>query len=334
MAFTDWYTYRLVDLDGNVIRETLDGVSGGSVDGNVSTAIRWTGSVNLEAPPDWDLWRTRLQPVYHRSDRDDEVVGTFHARPETWTRDRNRHATSLALYDLTIHPQEDEIAQVWTETAGAVVTTRVQSILAGIGLRTSVTPSSETLRRDLVFEDTVTKLRVINDMLDAAGFFSLHVNNLGQFQVRPYVPPQQRPVVYSFAQRVDAEHTAAASGEYPQTLPNKVIGKAPGDGDAPDLVSIAEDLQDFLETGVWRSRTYDGLEATSQGTLDLQTARLLTTARDTSTVVDRELLPRPLQINDVVSDDTGSRYVVETIRRTLASGQVMQVGMRQVKESA
>lgn len=331
MAFTDWYTYRLVDLDGNVVRDRLEGISGGVLDGNVSTPIRWTGSVNLEAPPAWDLWRTRLQPIYHRSDRDDEVVGTFHARPETWSMDRNRHATSLALYDLTVHPQEDEIANVWTETAGAVVTDRAQAILSGIGLRTSVTPSAETLRRDLVFEETVTKLRVINDLLDAAGFFALHTNPLGQFQVRPYVPPQQRPIVYSFAQRLDAEHTAAIVGEYPQTLPNRVIGKAPGDGDAPDLVSIAEDLADFAETGVWRSRTYDGLEATSQGTLDLQTARLLATARDTSTVVDRELLPRPLAINDVVADDAGSRYVVERVRRVLASGQVMQVGMREVK---
>lgn len=331
MAFQDWYTYRLVDLDGNVVRDRLEGISGGVLDGNVATPIRWTGSVNLEAPPAWDLWRTRLQPIYHRSDRDDEVVGTFHARPETWSMDRNRHATSLALYDLTIHPQEDEITNVWTETSGAVVTDRVQAILSGIGLRTSVTPSSETLRRDLVFEETVTKLRVINDLLDAAGFFALHVNNLGQFQVRPYVPPQQRPVVYSFAQRLGAEHTATVTGEYPQTLPNRVIGKAPGDGDAPDLVSVAEDAADFAETGVWRSRTYDGLEATSQSTLDLQTARLLATARDTSTVVDRELLPRPLAINDVTADDTGARFTVETIRRTLASGQVMQVGMREVK---
>ena len=334
MAFTDWYTFRLVDLDANVVRDRLEGVSGGVLDGNVATPIRWTGSINLEAPPDWDLWRTRIQPIYHRTGKPDEVVGTFHARPETWSIARNRHATSLALYDLTVHVQEDETSHVWTETAGAVVTDRVQAILDGIGLRTSVTPSAETLRRDLVFEETVTKLRVINDLLDAAGFFALHTNNLGQFQVRPYVPPQQRPAVYSFAQRLDAEHTATIVGEYPQTLPNRVIGKAPGDGDAPDLVSIAEDLQDFLETGVWRSRTYDGLEATSQGTLDLQTVRLLATARDTSTTVDRELLPRSLQINDVVADDTGSRFTVETIRRVLQPGQLMRVRLRNVKEGS
>ena len=332
MAFSDFYTYRLGDLDGNVVRDRLEGVTGRTLEGNVAAPIRWTGSIVLEAPPWWDLWRTRLQVVYHRDGRPEEVVGTFHARPESAVEQAGRAQVSVALYDLTIHAQEDEIAGVWTETAGSVVTDRVQAILTGIGLRTSVTPSSETLRRDLVFEETATKLRVINDLLDAAGFFALHVSPSGQFQVRPYVPPQSRPVVYSFATRPDAEHTARVDTDYPQTLPNKVIGRAPGDGDAPDLVSVAEDIVDFWETGVWRSRTYAGLEATSQATLDLQTARLLTTARDVSSTVERELLPRPLAINDVVSDGSGARFVVERIVRPLQPGQTMTVRMRQVKE--
>lgn len=332
MAFSDFYTYRLVDLAGNTIRDRLEGVTGDIVEGNVAAPIRWTGSLLLEAPPWWDMWRTRIQVVYHRTGRPEEIVGTFHARPETSVAAAGRVQVTVALYDLTVHVQEDETSQVWTETAGSVVTSRVQSILAGIGLTTSITPSAETLRRDLVFEETATKLRVINDMLDAAGFFALHVNNLGQFQVRPYLPPQQRPVVYTFAPRPDAEHTARVETEFPQTLPNKVIGKAPGDGDAPDLVSVATDAADFAQTGVWRSKTYDGLEATSQAILDMQTARLLETARDTSTTVERDMLPGPLAINDVVADDTGARYVVEKITRRLQPGQTMTVRMREVKE--
>lgn len=332
MAFSDFYTYRLVDMAGNTIRDRLEGITGRTLEANVAAPIRWTGSLQLEAPPWWDMWRTRIQVVYHRTGRAEEIVGTFHARPETSVAAAGRVQVAVALYDLTIHPQEDEIAGVWTETAGAVVTTRVQSILAGIGLRTSVTPSAETLRRDLVFEETATKLRVINDMLDAAGFFALHTNQLGQFQVRPYEPPQTRPVVYTFATRPDAEHTARVETEFPQTLPNKIIGRAPGDGDAPDLVSVATDPDDYAQTGVWRSRTYPNLEATSQATLDLQTARLLVTARDTATVVERELLPRPLAINDVVADHTGARYTVERITRRLQPGQTMTVRMREVKE--
>lgn len=332
MAFQDYYTYRLVDLDGNTIRDRLEGVSGGRVEGNVAAQIRWTGSLNLESPPDWDLWRTRIQPIYHRTGRPDEVVGTFHARPATWTLDRNRHATSLSLYDLTVHVQEDEISSVWTEGGGVNVVGRVQTIIRGIGMRNvSVTPSDERLRRTLVFEDSVTKLRVINDILDAAGFFALHTNRLGQFQVRPYSPPSQRPIVYSFTQRPDAEHTATASGEYPQTIPNRVIVKSPGDGDAPDLQSIRQDIADYNRTGFWRSRTYENIEATSQAVLDQHAERLLATARDTATVVERQMLPRSLEINDIVTDETGQRYGVETIRRTLQSGQLMTVGMREVK---
>ena len=212
VAYTDWYTWRLVDLAGNVIEDNLHGLSDGRVTGNVATAIRWQGTVTSEVPPWWDLWRTRLQPVYHRTGREPEVVGTFHARPETWDYDGGRHTTKLALYDPTIHVQEDETWGLWTETKGLNIAGRVRVILNTIGLRVAVTPSAETLRRDLVFEDTVTKLRVINDLLDAGGFFALHVDPFGQFQVVPYTPPQQRPVVYSFSERIDAEHTRNVSG--------------------------------------------------------------------------------------------------------------------------
>lgn len=331
MAYTDYYTYRLVDLAGNTVEENIGGVSGGVIDGNVNAPIRWTGSINLEAPPAWDLWNTRIQPIYYRTGRAPEIVGTFHARPDSWRMERGRHATKLNLYDLTIHVQEDEMTQTWVESENAVVTTRVADILQSIGLNVSVTPSTEKLRRALVFDETVTKLRVINDMLSAANFFALHVNPLGQFQVRPYEPPYQRPTVYSFGTRPDAEHTATVAGAYPQTLPNRVIAKAPGDGDAPDLVSVREDLVDKMVTGVWRSRTYENIEATSQAVLDNHANRLLSEARDTSVVVDREMLPGPLAINDVTADDTGQRYTVETIRRVLQTGQLMSVSMREVK---
>lgn len=332
MATLDWYSYRLVDLAGNTIRETIEGVKDGSVTGNVATSIRWQGSLTLEAPPDWDLWRTRIQPIYHRRGQPDEVVGTFHARPETWEYAEGRHQTKIALYDLTVHVQEDEIANVWTEQAGANVANRVQAILAGIGLKASITPSSEKLRRALVFEESVTKLRVINDMLDAAGFFALHTDPRGQFQVRPYQPPRQRPVVYSFTTRPDARHTPSVRADYAQTVPNKVIAKARGDGDAPDLVATAQDPADFAQTGVWRSQTYENLEATSQGALQVQAQRLLATARDTSTVTERDMLPTPLAINDIVADGSGSRFTVETIDRKLIPGQLMRVGIREVKE--
>lgn len=331
MAFKDWYTFRLVDLQGNVVREQITGVTGGSVDANVAAEIRWSGSINLEAPPDWDQWKTRIQPIYHRTGRDPEVVGTFHARPETGQYAAGRHSTTLALYDLTIHPQEDESVGMWTESKGANIAHRVRTILQTIGLKVSVTPNDEKLRTAIVFDEIVSKLHIINALLDAGGFFALHTNPLGQFQVRPYDPPQQRPIAYVLGTRSDAEHTDSAEWEYPQTLPNKVTARARGDGDSPDLRATAYDHADFAQTGVWRSKTYD-VDASSQSILAQHARRLLATARQTSTVQTRQILPRPLAPNDIISDRTGSRFTVETIRRVFQSGQLMTVGMREVKE--
>ena len=334
MAFQDYYTYRLVDLQGNTIRDRLEGVSGGRVTANLDANIRWTGELNLEAPPDWDLWRTRIQPVYHRTGRDPEVVGTFHARRQTGTYEAGRHMTRLALYDLTIHVQEDESAGLWSEAKGVNIASRVKMIIEMIGLRgISVTPSNETLGTALVFEDTVTKLQICNALLDAGGFFSLHTNPLGQFQIRPYEPPQQRPVVYSFNTRLDAEHTDRESWDYAQTLPNKFTARSRGDGDSPDLVATALDHDDWAQTGVWRAASGEVDGVSSYTVLFQHAQRLLAAARQTSTVVEREVLPRPLALNDIVTDASGRRFTVETIDRPLQSGALMTVGMRTIKET-
>ena len=334
MAFHDHYSYRLVDLKGNTIQERLEGVTGEAVDGNVNAEIRWTGSLLLEAPPTWDLWRTRIQPIYHRTGRPPEVVGTFHARPQDGAEGQGRHSTRLALYDLTVHVQEDESTGLWSEAKGVNIAARVKVIIETTGLRgISVTPSPETLRTALVFEDTVTKLHVCNTLLDAGGFFALHTNPLGQFQIRPYEPPQKRPVVYSFATRLDAEHTANRAWEYPQSVPNKYTARSRGDGDSPDLVATVYDHADWARTGFWRAESGEVDGVSSHAVLTQHAQRLLTAARQSSTVVEREILPRPLALNDIVTDASGARFTVETIDRPLRSGALMRVGMREIKET-
>lgn len=334
MAFSDYYTYRLVDLQGNVIRDRLEGVTGETVTANVDADIRWTGSLILEAPPDWDLWRSRIQPVYHRTGRAPEIVGTFHARPQSGLYGAGRHSTRLALYDLTVHVQEDESTGLWSETKGVNIAARVKVIIETTGLRgISVTPSSETLGTALVFEDTVTKLQVCNALLDAGGFFALHTNPLGQFQIRPYEPPQQRPVVYSFDTRLDAEHTDSQSWDYAQTLPNKFTARSRGDGESPDLVATALDHADWAQTGFWRAASGEVEGVSSYTVLYQHAQRLLASARRTSTVVTREILPMPLALNDIVTDASGIRFTVETIHRPLHSGALMTVGMREIKET-
>ena len=333
MAIKERYIYRLVDHAGNIVEPVMAGLSGGVLNANVDATIRWAGTVDSERPIWFDPWRYRVQ-VVHVSGvglETKRVIGTFHVRPKSWETGKARHVETWNLYDLSIHVSEDENSTIWTETKGSNVADRIEWIIRQIGLNISITDSAATLRREMVWEETESKLTIVNGLAQAGGFFALHTNPFGQFQLAPYREPQSRPVVYRFATAPDAIHTADVEGEHAQVVPNKVIAHARGDGDNPDLVSIAVDYADVNATGVYRSRTYD-VEAASQAVLDAHAKRLLATARNTSRTVTRYMLQAPLALNDVVSDVTGARYVVETIDMDIKPGALMRVGLREIRE--
>lgn len=341
----EWVEYRLLHRDGREVRDVLPGVSDGrlmsvescQISGNVNRQIRWTGRLALGISPGVDWSAYRIAPIFHRADGVQVRFGVFIVEPEMLTVREHYTADvrgeTVTLHDRTKIVADDLVDSTYTISAGTKITTAVNTLIRSTGeTGVSITDRADQIRTDLIWDPGTAKLRVINDLLAAAGFFALHTNTTGQFRLVPYEPPATRPVVRAY--RPDGagnRYAPTVETEFPETAINRMILKARGDGDAPDLLATASDQEDYKRTGRWRTGFDDSVEATSQVVLNGMAARRLSEARQAMWTRTRTVPVSELELNAIISGADGGREVVEEIETNLAAGALMTVKTRGVR---
>ncbi|NUT06628.1 MAG: hypothetical protein HOV76_24440, partial [Hamadaea sp.] len=225
--------------------------------------------------------------------------------------DDGRASRDVELQSLLTVLEEDQVEQTYALAAGTVVTTAVRSLIAEAGgtggARVAGTDSDETLRSALVWEAGTSRLRIINDLLDAINYFALWVDGQGTYRLDPYVLPTQRGSSWDF--RDDATGIYSPAFTHTRDLfavPNKVVGISPGYGDAPALTSVAtneDPASPFSRPsrGRWITQVDTNVEATSQQVLDAIVARRLAELSQVSSSVDITHWPVPLSPNDLTT---------------------------------
>ncbi|MFP7697111.1 hypothetical protein [Trueperella sp. LYQ143] len=314
----------------------LDRFTSLSLTGNVNRQIRWDGQMETQGDPGVDWWRHRIRPMYQRDEAAPVALGVYLVEPESCKETEglthSRGSLSFNLYDRTRIPSLDKVEQVHTEVAGSKVTARIKALLESTGEKgVAITDRDETLRTDMVFDPGTSKLRIINDLLDAAGFFALYTDYSGQYRVTPYTAPNLRPVVRVYTPGGRDLYEPQVTTSFPETAANKVILQARGDGDAPDLIAVAQDREDFARTGTWRAIHDESVEATSQAVLDGMAQRRLREAQQATWTRSRSVEVSPLELNSVIAGRDGGRETVEEIRITCQAGALMMVTSREVR---
>lgn len=314
----------------------LDGVvSAGSFTGNVNAQIRWTGGVTIRDPDryDWNATRIKLIHVYNGKR---ENFGVYIARVKAINETATGVIADLDLFDRTIIASEDAITASFTVKAGTNVTSAVRQILESTGeLGVSITPTTDTVRSDMTWEAGTSKLKIINELADAAGYFALWCDLSGQYRFEPYRAPSARPVAYQFADHETAVHVAGASSSRPVTVHNQVVCVSQETGDAPALIGVArnedpESPHSFQAQGRWVTRFESGIEAATQAVIDSHAQRLLAEEGLGGGVYERQMLARPFELNSVVLDADGQREVIENMQLSLKTGSLMKLKSRQV----
>lgn len=167
------WLFDLTDREGAPVRR-LENVVSASLVGNVNRQIRWDGRLELGAESGVDWAAVRVAVSYQRDNGAPEPFGVYVPMLDTQTRvegGREQVSEIVNLYDRTSIPAGDLIADTYSLTAGDTVTSLVQEIIETTGERgVSITPLGERTRTDLVWDPGTSKLRIINDLLDAAGF--------------------------------------------------------------------------------------------------------------------------------------------------------------------
>lgn len=287
----------------------LEGVEKGHVDFTSSASVHSGGALEVvDNGQSVDWLNDRVKPVVIIEGLPEIALGmfVFSEAPEDWG-DTGR-SWPVKLLDKTSILDQDAVDETYALPAGTVITTAAVTLIASTGeTNIAVTPSAATLSGPLTWPAGTTKLKIVNDLLSVAGYFSLFCNGDGQYIGKPYVRPAARPIRYEF---LDGEQSIYSPDFVKDVdlfaIPNKFIAVGQGDAATAALTSTATNTDpdspySFANRGRWIVKSATGVEAASQTVLDdYARRRLIELTSPTSSIDVSHMLVPDLTFNDAV----------------------------------
>lgn len=239
-------------------------------------------------------------------------------------------ADKLSILDQDIASGDPSGIAAYALDTGTNIINTVKALIAETGeVAPAIAPDAKVLASPMVWEIGATRLKVVNDLLDAAGYFSLYCDGQGQYQATPYVQPADRVPVYSSIAPFSSGPQSLMDPSWTRdrdiySIPNRYLLVGQGNGTNPALTSLATNVDpdspySFPSRGRWVTVTEVGVEAASQAELDtLARARLSRATSVTNQLTVKHAFLPDLHVNSVirfVNPDSGLDtycYVVNT----------------------
>ncbi|MFA5898146.1 MAG: hypothetical protein WC829_03420 [Hyphomicrobium sp.] len=240
------WQYFLLDRFDNRLGP-LDGVTGGTVEVVAQSRLGGSGDLNIDdRGQNIDWLKQRVQIVY-----DPGVPGVeawpiatmlFTTPKMRQLEDRKEYAVDL-LTKLQIVDQTGFDTEYSLEV-GEPIIPAVVAIIQSVGeTRIAATDLGAVTTVPLRWEAGVSKLTIINELLQAANYWSLWCDGSGQFRVQPYVAPTARPVVRVFEAGQASIHEPGWTLEQDHSaVPNKYVVRRDGDDETPAIVGVAVNM--------------------------------------------------------------------------------------------
>lgn len=322
--------------------EDLDGVTGGSYEFNVNAAIRGGGSLSYHGPAiDWD--QHRVQPWYRVESAGEMVewpLGVFLVATPSSKHTDTGVEVELSLYDKTLILDQDMTPTSYTVGTGTNVIAAVRTVLSQAGqTRTAIEDSSQTLAKSMVWPAGTSRLRIINDLLDAANYFSIWVDGEGIFRAEPYLRPADRGQSFGFADDSTSIYSPDFTHDFDTfDVPNRVvvIGQSEGDTEAPvaTVTDTSSGPFSFSSRGRWITRVEEGVEATDATTLTNIARRFLSEGQQVGSTYSISHAPIPLELNSTVGFRRAARDIdvsctVQTISYSMDTGALCSTTLKE-----
>ena len=301
------WSYMLLNSEDEPLG-ALDGVSGGSLEVNANSRLGGSASLTIDERGQGIDWLThRVKVTYDPGTGDDAWgMGVWQFTSPTTTTDDAVTTHSVELLSKMAAIDEDSVADRYSLAAGTQIIPAVLTLIRSTGeTRIAATDSDATLTNPMVWEAAESKLTIINDLLEAAGYWSLWCDGEGQFRVEPYTPPGDRPTSWVFEAGEAAIHESGWSREQDlSAIPNRFVVVGQGDEETPALVGVAQndDPESPFSTvsrGRVITRSEEGVEGTQQ-VLDQLAERRLRDAMSPVASLNVTHAILPLDPNDVV----------------------------------
>ena len=318
----------------------LDGVDGGELEWNANADLPGGGTLEMkERGQDLNYSSDRLR-VWWSVNGEEWPLGVYVlAAPARDYTDTGTGRTIQLIDKLTVVRDDALLATLQLPAGTNIVDAVVQQILATGETRIAATESEAELTNPLTWDPGTSRLRVINDLLAAAGYWALWTDRFGQFRVEPYIPPASRPVAWEFHEGAASLHTA--DWQYELSLweaTNTVVMTSQADEDGNFWTAYAiDDNPDSPTSTVSMGRVLnpiveENVEAASEADLQARAQRKLI---DNSNVVGKLHVTHaavPIWYNDAVSfrsQGFDARATVTKMRLTLEPGSLVEAEWRQ-----
>jgi hypothetical protein len=204
----DWHAartgaFRFVRV-GFSTRDELEEIAtirpGGSLTRNVNTSLKEAGQLTAAGP--LSIGDDLLRVYYDVTDEDGAsesiAIATMHAATERSDFSAASEACSLRLYSALLALEQDRLDASLTVASGTVAVSKAAEIAVDLGLPVVASASSKTLTADMSWDAGTTRLEVVNDLLEFAGFWSAGVDGWGRVVMAPYESPAARSVAWTF----------------------------------------------------------------------------------------------------------------------------------------
>lgn len=291
---------------------TLDGVSGGSFDFSIHNTIRGGGSLEYVGREEIDWHRVRLQPWYtFRTLRGEEIswpLGIFIPASPKKNYTAEGISQTVELYDKLLILDQDKVEATYSLDKGQNIIEAVRDLILSTGeTAILIEPSEHEVSSAMVWEAGTSKLRIVNDLLAAANYFSLWVDGHGNFRADPYQAPAARGVSWDFHDNYESIYAPEFVHDQDGfSVPNRVIAIPQTDGEEEAIPAVAQNQNpdspySFQQRGRWITHVEENVEAASPEVLQEIANRRLVELSQPSSTLEIEHAFIPLDLNDVVS---------------------------------
>lgn len=330
---------------GEVYLGHIEGVVGGSLEFAVPRSVKGAGTLNVidyNQNIDWLTTRIKISCTVNGYEWD---LGVFvpSVPKEAWSA--TGRAWSIELLDKTCILDQDAVTGSFSLPEGTNVINAVRSLIQSTGetATSAITNTSQTLKNGLVWEPGTSKLRIINDLLDTAGYFALWCDGSGMFRAEPYTLPKSRPSVWEFSD-ITGPKIYLPEFEREQdiyAIPNRVVAVSQTNSEEPSLVSTASNTDpnspySYQNRGRWIVHTETGVEVTSQQALNTYASKRLVDLSSVQATFTIRHAPVPLYLNNVTtftrtpSDIINRKGAVQSMKISLDPTDLMETTFREV----
>lgn len=319
----------------------LRGVVGGEITLSASTRLKASGSLELiDLGQDINWASDRVRITYRIRGGASWPLGVFLLSAPTKTYTDGGASWKVELLSKLSLLDEDCVESPTQVGTSYPALTLLQTTLVDVG-KADITESAAHLASTMTWDAGTPRLTIFNDVLEAIGYWSMNVSGAGAFQIRPYVPPAQRPLSWQFKEGETSIHLPEWNREQDLAgIPNKVILVSQGGEEKPALVGIARNTDptspaSYPTRGRWITHTETGVEASTQEVITQMAEKKLLEASTAIAKIEIEHLPVPISTNDLVefsSQGVQTRATVQSIKYTLSPDGLCKTTLREVQQ--